>query len=365
MKAECQIEKIKKAIIDADKITGKNLTLPILSSILVIASGKSLKFRSTNINLGIEIEIPAKVEKEGVVAIHGSTMSTLFASLNDQGNVILEHNEQSVHITTKHSSFVVKSYSHEDFPTIPVIEGETIILPVKKFIEGVKSVYYSSSISDIKPEIASIYIYPENDSLVFVATDSFRLAEKKIKFKSDLDFPGVLIPFKNIVEIIKIIGDIDGDVNVIVNKNQISFSTSGIYLTSRAIDGVFPDYKQIIPKEFKSEAVVLKQNLLNALKISTIFSDKFNQITLTLKPSQKIFEINSKNSDVGEHNTKIEGTFTGEDIEVSFNSKYFIDCFQSISNDTVILKFNQSNKPMIIQSSQDTSFTYLVMPMNR
>jgi DNA polymerase-3 subunit beta len=365
MKAECQIEKIKKALVDADKITGKNLTLPILSSILIIATERSLKFRATNINLGIEIEIPAKVEKQGVIAVHGSTVATLFSSLNDQGNVFIEQNDQSLNISTKHSSFVIKSYSHEDFPTIPVIEGETIKISVKKFIEGIKSVYYSSSLSDIKPEIASIYIYSDNDSLVYVATDSFRLAEKKIKYKSDSEFPGILIPYKNIIEIIKIIGDLDGDISLIVNKNQISFNAPGIYLTSRAVDGVFPDYKQIIPKEFKSEAVVLKQNLLNSLKTSTIFSDKFNQITLTLKPGQKILEINSKNADVGEYKTKIEGSFSGEDIEMSFNSKYVIDCFQSISNDSIVLKFNNTNKPMIIQSAQDTSFTYLVMPMNR
>ena len=365
MKVECQIDKIKKALTDADKITGKNLTLPILSSILIIASDKSLKFRSTNINLGIEVEIPAKVEKQGVVAVHGTTIATLFSSLNDKGAVVLEQNDQSLNIQTKHSSFVIKSYSHEDFPTIPVIEGEEIQLSIKKFIDGIKSVYYSSSLSDIKPEIASIYIYSDNDSLVYVATDSFRLAEKRIKFKSNTEFPGILIPYKNIIEIIKIIGDLDGDISLIVNKNQIAFNYPGLYLTSRAIDGVFPDYKQIIPKEFKSEAVVLKQNLLNTLKLSTIFSDKFNQITLSLKPNKKILEINSKNSDIGEHTTTIEGTFSGEDIEMSFNSKYIIDCFQSISNDSIILKFNNTNKPMIIQSSQDSSFTYLVMPMNR
>lgn len=365
MKVECQIEKIKKALSDADKITGKNLTLPILSSILLVASGKTLKFRSTNINLGIEIEIPAKVEKDGVIAVHGTTIATLFNSLNDQGSVFLEQVDQVVNITTKHSSFVIKTYSYEDFPTIPVIEGEKNTISIKKFLDGIKSVYYSSSLSDIKPEIASIYIYNEGDSLVYVATDSFRLAEKRVKCKLDGDFHPVLIPYKNIIEIIKIIGDYEGDISLIINKNQISFSAPGLYLTSRAIDGVFPDYKQIIPKEFKSEVIVLKQHLLNALKISTIFSDKFNQITLSLKPSEKLFEIHSKNSDIGEHTTRIEGTFSGEPIEVSFNSKYFIDCFQSINTDSVILKFNQTNKPVIIQSAQDSSFTYLVMPMNR
>lgn len=365
MRIECNAEKLKKALQDAERITGKNLTLPILSSILIVARDKSIKLRATNISLGIEIEVPAKVERDGVVAIQGALLSNLFSTINDPGNVTLEVIDQTVSITTRNSSFTVKSYSHEDFPTIPVIEGEEMILPVKKFIDGIKSVYYSASLSDIKPEIASVYIYPDNTSLVYVATDSFRLAEKKIKSSVDRDFGGILIPYKNVVEIMKVIDDVPGDISIIFNKNQVAFSAPGLYLTSRAVDGIFPDYKQIIPTEFKTEATVLKQDLLNALKISNIFSDKFNQVTLNLRPGEKVFELASKNSDIGEHKTKIEGSFSGEDVELHFNYKYFVDCFQSISSDSIILKFNQSNRPMIISGANDTTFTYLVMPMNR
>ena len=121
--------------------------------------------------------------------------------------------------------------------------------------------YYSSSVSDVKPEISSVYIYSNEDSLVFVSTDSFRLAEKKVKIKNIEEINGILIPFKNISEIIRIFGEISGDLNICFNKNQISFSYNGIYLTSRLVDGVFPDYRQIIPKESKTEVVVLKQDL--------------------------------------------------------------------------------------------------------
>ena len=152
---------------------------------------------------------------------------------------------------------------------------------------------------------------------------------------------------------------------IIFSKNQISLSTDNIYLTSRIIDGTFPDYKQIIPKEYSTEAIVLKADLLNALKLTNIFSDKFNQITLIIKPKEKLFELQAKNTDVGENKTQISASTSGEEIEVKFNLKYFIDCFQSIYQDSATIHLGGDNKPIIIRGASDISFTYLIMPMNR
>ena len=200
---------------------------------------------------------------------------------------------------------------------------------------------------------------------MFVSTDSFRLAEKKIKINGIEEIPGILIPFKNISEILRIFGEVQDVVRVCFNKNQISFSSNNIYLTSRIIDGVFPDYRQIIPKEFKVEAVVLKQDLLNALKLSNIFSDKFNQINLLINPKEKVFELSSQNNDVGENKTYLDAAIKGEDILLGFNYKYFLDCFQSLNTDSISIRLNQPSKPIVISGNSDDSFTYLIMPMNR
>jgi DNA polymerase-3 subunit beta len=363
MKLECSIQKIKNAILKVEKITGKNLTLPVLDSILFIANGKSLKMRATNLSLGVEVEIPAKISKEGSVLIKGDVLSNIFGNFYQDGIINLENINNNLSLKTKDNNILLKCQPFEDFPTIPNISGSSFKLSSKKLIEGIKSVYYSSSISDIKPEISSIYIYPEEDNLVFVATDSFRLAEKKIKIKQLHEFNGILIPFKNISEIIKIFSDLDEDINITLNKNLISISSGDIYLTSRIIDGNFPDYKQIIPKNSTTEVVVLKQDLLNSLKIANIFSDKLNQVNFKIK--NKTFEVNSQNSDIGENKTKITAAISGEDIEISFNYKYFLDCFQSINQDSLALHFNQSNKPLTIKGVGDNTFTYLIMPMNK
>lgn len=366
MKIECQINKIKKALSLVERITGKNLTLPVLGSVLWVATNKSLKLRATNLSIGTEIEVPAKIEKEGVVAIKGDILSSLFSVLQGESMVSFELISGNLSMKTKNSTILLKSVPHEDFPTIPIIDGEELLIPNKKFLEGIKSVYYSASFSEIKPEIGSVYIYPEDDMLVFASTDSFRLAEKKIKIKQKLSFNGILIPFKNVVEIIKVLESTEGgDLKIILQKNQISFSIDNIYLTSRVVDGSFPDYKQIIPKNPTTNIIILKQDLLSSLKISNIFSDKFNQIIFNIKTKEKIFEIQSKNTDVGENTTSITSTLSGEDVLVNFNHKYILDCFQSINVDSLSIELSGNNKPMVIRGVGDPSFMYLVMPMNR
>ena len=365
MKLECKTEDLKNGISQTERITGKNLTLPVLNSILLIASGKSLKLRATNLSLGIEVEIPAKIEKEGIAAISGSVLGNVFANVFQNESVSLEVVDGNLLVKTKKSKIKLKGQPHEDFPTIPKVAGTDFEIDSKKLMDGIKSVYYSSSISDIKPEISSVFIYTSEENLIFVSTDSFRLAEKKIKVKGLEEISGILVPFKNISEILRVFGDYSGELKVSFNKNQISFSSENIYLTSRIIDGVFPDYRAIIPKNSSTSAVVLKQDLLNALKLSNIFSDKFNQVNLSIKPKEKIFELSSANNDVGENKTFLDAAISGEAVELGFNYKYFLDCFQSINTDSLSIKFAGANSPIMVSPVSDASFTYLIMPMNR
>jgi DNA polymerase-3 subunit beta len=366
MKIECLKEKLSVALLYAERITGKNLTLPVLSCILLEAKDNSLTIRSTNLDLGIEIHVPVKVEKEGSVAVPGQTISQFINNLQGDKNIKLEVVDGNLAISSAMGSTTIKSMPSEDFPTIPVVpEEKSFEIESEDFVRGLKSVWYSSSVSGIKPELSSILIASEEDGLVFAATDSFRLAEKRIKTKKQNDFGQILIPFKNIPEIIRVLEGMKDVTVVHLSKNQISFSADGIYLVSRVIDGVFPDYKQIIPKESKTEAIVLKQDLLHSLKLATIFSDKFNQISVSVRPEQKVFELKTRSNEVGENVSRLIATISGEDVDINFNYKYIIDCFQSIDVDTVCLQFNGVNRPVVIRGVSDKTFMYLVMPMNR
>ncbi len=366
MRIECLKEKLMLAVGAAERVTGKNLTLPVLGCIELRAQDATLIIRATNLDLGLEITMPVKVAEEGVVAVPGAVLSAFLVNLPNDKNVTLETKDQNLVVSTPYSSTVIKSLPSDDFPTIPRVEQDKVFtLPGKDFVKGLKSVWYSSSTSSMKPELSSIYVYLDDEQMVFAATDSFRLAEKKVKIKKGKELPQILIPFKNVPEMIKIAEAAPGDIDLFSNKNQLAVSFGGTYLTSRIIDGVFPDYKQIIPKESKTEAVILKQDLINALKISNIFSDKFHQLNIKASPASKKLELRAKNSDVGESSTLLQSAITGEDIEINFNYKYIADCFQSVDADSVTLSFNGLNRPLVIRGVSDRSFMYLVMPMNR
>lgn len=368
MKIECTQDKLKEGIGYVSHIANKHLTLPVLSCLLFDASNEGyLTIKSTNLDLGAEATIPVKTIEKGVVAVPADTINSLLINaVDDKKGVILETTHDNLKISTARNIGVIKLQSHDDFPSIPRVSSDnSFTLHSGDFVKGLRSVWYSSSVSSVKPELSSVYVYCDEDFVVFVATDSFRLAEKKIKIKKNKDFGQILIPYKNIPDIIKILESINNDVEVNLDKNQISFSYKGIFLVSRVIDGVFPDYKQIIPKGSTTEVTVLKQDFINTLKLSNVFSDKFNQINIKVIPSLKKCEIKTKNNDIGENITTLDAVITGDEIDINFNYKYIIDCFQSIDSDSATLSFSGLNKPMIINPVSDTSFRYLVMPMNR
>ena len=366
MNIECIKEKLVQVVSKTEKITTKNITLPILSCILLEAKDSTLTIKATNLDVGIEITLPVKVIKPGKIAVSGSVFYNFISNIINDKNIVLEDVYGNLKISTKHTESIIKSFPVDDFPNIPKVSNEKpFTFNVPGLIKGFKSVMYSSSVSTIRPVLSSILLFSEEEGVVFVATDSFRLSEKRVGVKKHKEFNQILIPFKNINEIIRTLEDIKEDVEVCLNDNQISFSYDNIYITSRVIDGTFPDYKQIIPKEVKTEVVVLKDDFVSSLRISNIFADKFSQVTFHIIPKEKLLKITTKNMDVGENVNNLDAVIKGDELTISFNYKYIIDCFQSIDSDSISLSFSDINKPMVIRGIGDKSFLYLVMPMNK
>lgn len=367
MKIECLKENLIHSISVAERITGKNLNLPVLGYLLLEVKNNTLKIHATNLDLGVEISIPVKTTTPGIVAVPGATLYNVILNEYNSNTLTLTLNGENLSISTPHSSTLIKSYPHEDFPTLPKIkEGETFTVKTEQILKGLTSVWFSASTSTIKPELASVYLYMNDKKMFFVATDSFRLSEKIILEKNFPSFEPILIPIRNVPEIIKVFEYLEEDeINVSLSENQISFSSNNIYLTSRLIDGVFPDYKQIIPKKFTSEVIVLKQDLLNTLKKINIFSNKFNQVQFHISPSKKKLVLSAQNSDVGETTNTLQASLTGEDLDINFNHKYITDALQVINSNSISLSFGGLGKPMVMRGVSDQTYLYLVMPMNR
>ena len=366
MKLETTIQKLSNSVNKLKNFSSKNISLPVLENILLINKDNILTIRSTNLHIGVEISIPVKSIKDGEVAVNLGLFTNILNSLKKEDKILLELHGTLLKIKTENSEMEINTYDSSEFPSLPQIEeGLDFIIPIDKFIDGVRSVMYAASSSDIKPEISSVYIYKENNELIFVSTDSFRLAEKRIIIDGVDDFPGIIIPIKNIQECVHVFSDVKGDVLFELSKNQVSIKNNEIYFTSRIIDGNYPNYTQIIPQEEKTSVIVLKNDLYSSLRLINVFSDNFNQILLKTNKKKGVLSLHSKNTDIGENNTDIEAVIEGDDIEVYVNHKYITDSFSSLNEDSIYFSFFEKNKPFIIKSVGDNSFLYLIMPMNR
>lgn len=366
MKIICLKNHLKEAVGLCEKTTGKNLSLPILNNILIIAeNSRSLKFIATNLEIGIEVEMPAKVEKKGKVAIPAGVINSFISNLPNEENIKLEAQNNNLLISTQNSSTLIKGQPVDDFPTLPKITTEnSITIPINDFILGLKSVWYSCFLSNIKPEISSILMSSgKNKQLIFAATDSFRLAEKKFDYSFG-ELGSLLIPLRAVTEMLRIFDGRKGKIKITSDKNQISAELDNVRFISRLTEGIFPDYQQIIPQKFSVDVFVDKTAFINALKTASVFSGKLNELNIILGQKSGTMTIKTSNADIGEYVTYLQVKMTGDELKMVFNHKYVFECLPHISSSKILLRFSGEGKPLLITGDEDNTFQYLIMPMN-
>ncbi len=365
MKLEVRAEKLQWAVQKLQKNQQKQLSLPILESIYLEAKDNTLVLRTTNLHVGTEVIIPVKVEKEGRAAVRYDLLSQVLSNLKTKEEKLeFLYNGNLFVVKTPYSQVSMTSYNADEFPTLPKIaDASRFVLPIADFINGVQSVMYAAAQSDIKPEISSVYIYADGNELVFVSTDSFRLAEKRVVVGEVGEFPGVIFPIKNVQEFIRVFAREEGTFSVLVSENQISFETESLYFVSRVVDGSYPNYRQIIPTESTTTVTLLHSELTSALRLVHIFSDDFHQIFLkTNKEKEKII-LSAKNAEVGESEAEVDAHIQGNDIEIKFNYRYLYDVLSHQLGDSISIELTETRKPFVVRYVGESSFLYLVMPM--
>lgn len=363
MKIKCVLDKLKAAVSKTERITTKKASLPVLECLLLEVVNNTLYIRATNLDIGVEITVPVKVDEPGRVAVPASVLSQYLSHLPSDGSAELTYNNKTLTISSDTSETEIKTRESDEFPSIPSVEsGTETEMSTSQITAGFQSVWYAASPSSMKPELSSVYMFSQEGDLYFVATDSFRLAEKVIP-DTGIEDLSVLIPHRNVAEIIRILSDSDTEATIMVGENQVTITTDDIYISSRLIDGSFPDYKKIIPDENEVTASVSAADLSNSLRISDIFSDKFNQLTVTTNPDKDTISLTTSNADIGENTTNIKADIKGEELSIQFNHRYITDVFQSVGSKQITLALS-ANAPMVIHPQDDSTFQYLVMPMS-
>lgn len=366
MKIEILREHLDKAVGLASKVSNKSLSLPVLGCAVFVVSKDRAVVRATNLDVSIEVVLKAKVVKEGVVAVPAHVLAQTVAAFSDQ-KLTLELAGTTLTIHGERGKSTITTVDASEFPTLPNVkpdEGVAVKIGSHDLTALMKMVSFAASTSSMKPELASVSLTLDGGELIAAATDSFRLAEGRVSAKIRAQFGPTLIPARNVPDILRFI-ELTPETELRVGETQCSFVTDGGFLTSRTIDGAFPDYRGLIPKEYVATATALREDVVRAFRKVSIFADTFNQVHISLTPKDKRLMIQSSNSSVGATDEDIPASLDGEEIDINFNAKYITEALSVMGGDSVTFAVAGAGRPMVLEDSPKRGFLYLVMPMNR
>ncbi|HVU75928.1 MAG TPA: DNA polymerase III subunit beta [Candidatus Paceibacterota bacterium] len=358
-------EKLLSEIQMAERITGKKESLPILSCILIDA-GKEIFLRSTNLEAGFEGTLAGEVVEPGIIAVPAAVLSQTIRSISGD-KITLSSEEHNLLIESRGTKTLIKAVSHEEFPPLPETASKGgLSLDRARLIAALQSVSYAASPSMIRPDLGSIFVSIDGGSLTCVATDSFRLAEKTVVDGGGKSEGELLIPLKHALELVHILEHIDVDkVTLYSDESQLSVQGAGVRYVSRVVDSNFPNYKEIVPKKFATEATVLKSDFAEMLRKARVFAGNDMHVGFHVYPKKKIFSALARSADVGEMSDSIDAALSGDDLDINFHIGYLSDCLGAIDGESLKLGFSGPGRPLVIRSASDQSFMYLVMPLNR
>lgn len=361
MKVTVNQKNLKKVLGLVEKIVSRNPSLPILNNILIKTDSGRLRISSTNLEIGINCLVGAKIDEVGEIAIPARVSSDFINNIVDE-KITLHTKNNILSVNSDKYKTQILGFDPKDFPIIPKIKGDPVaVVPSKVLKNLLYSVADSIAISEARPELAGIYADFNSKKITFAATDSFRLSETNFDVKNSSQH-SVIIPRNTVIELIRITNDIEGELNVRIGDNQISFSNDDFELVSRLIDGNYPDYKKVIPVKFISKILVQKDDFEKDIRLAGLFSSNISDVKLIC--SSEAIVINSKNSNKGEIETTVPAVLKNDPFEISVNYHYLLDGLKIIDTDKVVIEFTGNGNPLVLRPhGTNKELTYLIMPL--
>lgn len=364
MRVICTQENLKNGLTYTNKIISSSVTLPILNTVLIKTEQGQLNLSSTNLEVGISITIRCKTEEEGSVCVPAKPLLDVVNSLQNKNlELYLQGNELVV--KSEKTQIKLKTLPTEEFPIIPTIEKpEKILLPANIFKHCLNQVVFSAANNTTQPEISGLLIKTSPEELKMAATDRYRLAEVRHSINLQNHSRTIILPQKTAHEVLRILGDSQEELEILLSDTQFAISFKNIYLISRLIEGNYPDYEAIIPKNFNTFIRVPKKLLEQALKTVSIFSEHSSGVKLLFIAEQNLLKITAISENYGEGFSEIDAEILGESGEIVFNYLYLTDFLAVIANEQVEIKITDSSHPALLTSPNNPNHQYMVMPIS-
>ena len=348
------------AIRSVERVVSRNVSLPILNTILLRTESGKLKLTATNLEVGVHCWIGAKIEQEGVIAVPARILSDFVANIQDE-KVTLSSEKEVLTITSEHATTQILGMKHDEFPIVPALrDAVELLIPGRMLGEGLQSVVDSASLLETRPELSGVYVQSEKRGIVFAATDSFRLSERivNVSVKQEKNF---IIPRATVLEIIRLVSERGEEVILAVSESQLAVRGNDIELISRLIDGKYPEYKKVIPEKFSTSITVDKNELERTIRMASIFSSSVAD--LTMKATDSMLRITAKNSDKGHIDVKLPASPTKTPFEITVNYRYLLDGLKAIPAKSIVIGYTGPGSPLALHGEGVEGVVYVIMPL--
>ncbi len=369
MKFKIQRSNFFKSLSHLQGIVDKRNSLPILANILIEAKDNKLILSSTDMDISIIEKITCDVMEDGATTINSQILYDIVRKIEDNSQIeIISNSGKLLSLRSEGSRFSLASLPKEDYPMIEKDNfGVNIILNSKILFKLIDKTKFAISNEETRYFLNGLYFNITNEDnkniVTLVGTDGHRLAKFSHEIDEKIDqVSGVIIPKKTIYELSKLLSEIDADVEISISSNKIVFIIGDIVFISKLIDGSFPDYKRVIPKDNNNILRINRDKLLSAVdRVSTIANEKSPVIKFKLL--QNILNLNTINNERSTASEDLNINYAGDEIEIGFNSKYIMDIVNNLEDNEISINLKDGTSPVIAQENSNTNLVYVLMPM--
>jgi DNA polymerase III subunit beta len=361
LKITCSRDELTRALGIVSRGVSTRTTVQILAGILLQASSGRLDLAATDMELSLRTSLEAQVETEGSVVVPGRLLLELARLLPD-AEVVVEHKleEASVEIHSGSASYRLHTYNAEDFPRLPEADAaERHQVDRETLLETVARVSRSASRDESRPVLTGVLMRFEPGKLVMAATDSYRLSVKETPTEGTVPELEAIVPARALGELSRV-AQAGEQIELGVHENQVVFSTGDALLTTRRIDGQFPNYNQLVPDAFDHELTLPREELLDVVRRVSVMAQRNSPLRLRFADGE--LTVSAQTQDVGEARESLPVSFSGEPLEIGFNAEFLRDGIESIAGEQLRMKLISPLRPAVLQGEND-DFLYLIMPI--
>jgi DNA polymerase-3 subunit beta len=383
MKISCTRENLHQGLSIASHLASKNVNLPILQNVLVKAEGGAIRFTTTNLEIAVNCSIRGKVDEPGEYTIP-SKLFFDYVSLLPNETVTIETDGEAIHLSCGQHKTKINGLPSSEFPLVPNVQcTRSYKIPVEDFKRAIGQVLFAVSTNESNPKFTGVCMKFVKGSgaggmggesrLIMAATDTYRLAEVSLPLISEIqEEHKTIVPSRTLSEVNRIISvfkdnvDSPSFVELKMSDNQLVFSYGSVELVSRIIEGEYPDYTQIIPKTFRTEALLDRTDLIQAVKAASLFSRQgLFDVNLSFDPTLKRLSANAVDAARGENTAPCAADITGDANTVTINFRYLLDGLNAMSSEKITFKMIDSGNACLLVPQSETNYTYLIMPIRQ